>query len=380
MAEGKEKKTRKSSAAATTAKTAGASAKPAAAAEVQRVQNMTAGEMLRAARMEKKLGLEEISGSIHIRVAQLRAIEEGNIEALPGMTYALGFVRSYASYLKLNSAEVVNKFKAEHGAMKPAMPELQIPTQIQENRLPDPMIVGVTAFGAIFLLLLWTIFSGGDDADVDVAAEIPPPPAVESAGSVIPVPDVAPIAADAVPAVAPQAPVIPVIPPVPAQAAATQTPVIPETAVMPVIPGLQVPDAETAANAQPGVVPLPRPMPGVSGPVAALPDTPVAPAATEEIVIKRGKGRVVLRAKQRSWVQVKDARQNVVFEKVLKPGEQYYVPDAPGMTLVTSNAGGLDIFVDKTKVQDVGRQGEIVRGVPLAPEKLGKKRVKVSNY
>jgi cytoskeleton protein RodZ len=161
MAEGKEKKKKSSPAAeAPSAKSS---------TEVQRTQNLTAGECLRQARMEKKLGLEEVSSAIHIKVAHLRAIEEGNIDALPGMTYALGYVRSYANYLKLNNAEIVTKFKSQHGAMKPPMPELQIPQPILENRLPDPMIVGVTAFCAILLLLAWTVFSGGDEEAADVA-------------------------------------------------------------------------------------------------------------------------------------------------------------------------------------------------------------------
>ena len=83
---------------------------------MQRAAPTTSGEILRAARLAKGLGLEEISSSIHIRVGQLRAIEEGNLAGLPGMTYALGFVKSYATFLKLNSADVVQKFKAEHGA------------------------------------------------------------------------------------------------------------------------------------------------------------------------------------------------------------------------------------------------------------------------
>lgn len=339
MAEGKEKK-KKSSATAN------------AAADVQRMQNMTSGEMLRMARTDKKLGLEEVSSAIHIRVAQLRAIEEGNVEALPGMTYATGFVRSYATYLKINSAEVVNKFKTEHGAMKPPMHELYIPDPIRENRMPDPMIVGVTAFAAIVLLLLWTFLSGGDDEAVDITSQIPPAPVTETA------------------ALSPFA----VVPSV----------VLPETAERPVASPVHetppvIADAPVAALPAPSPVIVPSPKPPITPTKEVIEQAP-PPPPQEEIVIKSGKGRVVIRAKETSWIQVDNAQQQTLIKKLLKPGEQFFVPSEPGMTLVTTNAGGIEIMVDGVLAPSIGRKGEIVRGLSLEPSRLTRKRQRVNQY
>ncbi len=366
MAEGKEPKKKKEKAA------------NAAAAEMQRVQNMTSGEILRQARTEKKLGLEEVSSAIHIRVAQLRAIEEGNIEALPGMTYALGFVRSYANYLKINSAEVVNKFKMEHGAMKPPMPELQIPAQVSENRMPDPMIMGVTAFGAIMLLLIWTIFSDGDDNAEEVANAIPPAPVAEApmmasnlTQPVIPLAVETPVTTQTAPVTeGTTATTTPVIPVAPAPLTETGT-VDPSVAMSTVAPVIGTPQG-------PAVVPLPRP--AVVPPQQQAQVEMQVAAPQEEIVIKRSNSRIVIKAREASWIQVDNARRKVIAKKVLKAGDQFFVPQEEGMRLITTNAGGIDIFVDGVKSAPIGKPGEIVRGLPLDASQLTRKRVRVNQY
>ena len=44
-----------------------------------------------------------------IRIGQLDAIEKGDLEKLPGMIYAAGFVKSYANYLKLDGSTLINE-------------------------------------------------------------------------------------------------------------------------------------------------------------------------------------------------------------------------------------------------------------------------------
>ena len=120
--------------------------------------------------------------------------------------------------------------------------------------------------------------------------------------------------------------------------------------------------------------------------VAAEDAAPAQPKAVEKkkdkngvINIKPGKSRITLKATQASWVQVTDAQQNVLYRKVLRPGEQYSVPDQTGLSLDTANAGGLNIIVDGKQVQSVGKAGEIVRGVVLDPKELKIQRMQVRN-
>src|SRR5210317_1596773 len=74
-------------------------------------QNETVGADLRAARLRLGQDLGTVGEAIRIKVDHLRAIEESDLEALPGTTYALGFVRSYAEYVGLGADECIRRFK-----------------------------------------------------------------------------------------------------------------------------------------------------------------------------------------------------------------------------------------------------------------------------
>ena len=80
--------------------------------------------------------------------------------------------------------------------------------------------------------------------------------------------------------------------------------------------------------------------------------------------------RIVLKATQDCWVQVKNAEGDILLTRVLRPGESYEVPDEPGLTLLTGNAGGLDILVDGRKLPPLGPVGTVKRDISLDPESL----------
>lgn len=61
------------------------------------------GEELKAARLAQGFSLSEISERLRISVKYLEHLETGDRDKLPGATYVLGFVRSYAKLLSLES-------------------------------------------------------------------------------------------------------------------------------------------------------------------------------------------------------------------------------------------------------------------------------------
>lgn len=393
MAEEREKKRKKSQASSSTAP------EPAPA---RSTQDMKAGEFLHHVRTQKGVELEEVSAAIHVRPAQLRAIEEGHIESLPGMTYALGFVKSYATYLKLDPISLANKFKAEHSAA-PARQDLKFPEPISEHKMPDLFMIGAGVAGVAVLLGAWLFFSGGEEKTAtNVATAIPAPPT-----------EIAPLTTAA---------------PTPAVGTTTGTttggsiltPVTPATgtAATPASNTTTAAAAPAAATTAPGAKPgVPATAPATTAGAATSPATAVPgqegrratlvlqqqellqksqqqqqwqqqqaaaaqaaqqqqaqlpPAQQETINIRPGRGRVMLEATQSTWVQVTDSGGAVVLKRVLRPGDRYYVPDQPGLSMVTSNAGGLDVFVDGRPARSIGNSGEIVRGVSLSPDNLGR--------
>ena len=61
---------------------------------------MTVGRYLKTERELQGQDLQQVAEMLRIH-SYLQAIEEGEIDQLPGPTYAVGFVRAYAEYLGL---------------------------------------------------------------------------------------------------------------------------------------------------------------------------------------------------------------------------------------------------------------------------------------
>jgi cytoskeleton protein RodZ len=91
--------------------------------------------------------------------------------------------------------------------------------------------------------------------------------------------------------------------------------------------------------------------------VAAVPDAETA-------------GRVVLVARDNSWVQVRSPDRAFVRTRTLQPGERFVVPERDGLALWTGNAGGIELVVDGQSVGVVGAAGVVVRNLSLAPDAL----------
>lgn len=358
--------------------------------ETARPANDTVGETLRSARQAKGLEIDAVSHAIHIRSVQIKAIEDNNIEALPGMTYAVGFVRSYANFLGLNGAEIVHRFKAEHGHNSPANASLSFPEPIAESRVPDPLMVGVGAFLAVVILVLWTIYSNVHSSS-KIADRVPPAPVVTSVADSLAGTTTTPATPTAAVTTTDQSATTAATTPAPP--APASTPAATTTAATSGQPAATTPVAEqktaaatpAAADAQPAqaapkATAKPTKAAATSDDAASDDDSADDDTAknsdnsdddSDSGVIKiKHKSRITLKATEASWVQVSDAHETVLYRKVLRPGEQYSVPDKPGLILDTANAGGLQVIVDGHRAPALGKDGDIMRGIPLNPQEL----------
>ncbi|HEX7774945.1 MAG TPA: helix-turn-helix domain-containing protein, partial [Parvibaculum sp.] len=131
------------------------------------------GSDLRAARLRRGEDLRTIAQALRIRREQLEALEESRYDDLPGRAYAIGFVRSYAEFLGLDSAHVVDRYKAEIDRVEEARQELTFPKLAEETRLPrgTVLIVGLIVAVGIYGAYLLT-----RSADRMMAERVPPVP------------------------------------------------------------------------------------------------------------------------------------------------------------------------------------------------------------
>ncbi|HEY9549343.1 MAG TPA: DUF4115 domain-containing protein, partial [Kiloniellaceae bacterium] len=69
-------------------------------------------------------------------------------------------------------------------------------------------------------------------------------------------------------------------------------------------------------------------------------------------------------------VQVRDREGNLLLTRVLRVGDSYQVPNQADLTLLTGNAGGLEISVDGNPLPALGPVGAVRRNIPLDPAAL----------
>ncbi|MGE0715259.1 MAG: RodZ domain-containing protein [Alphaproteobacteria bacterium] len=332
-----------------------------------RARQRGVGALLRETRVGRGLELRRVATRLRIRYLYLQAIEEGRFDKLPGMTYAVGFVRTYAEHLGLDGDEMVRRFKQETATVD-SRTELVFPQPTSEGGVPGGAILLISLVLAVVGYVSWFYLSSRGDVRPEIVAEVPShlaPPV-----TTVPLPAADRPAMAAPPVEAPPRPVredlaryasdaSTAAPPV---AAEPVRPVAPEPAVAPPRPPAVVavePSAAAAATRMPE---------GQLGQLAAIPPADVEPGRTYGATA--AESRIVIRAISDSWVQVRDSENSLLLTRVLRAGDVYRVPDRPGITMRTGNAGGLEVTVDGRSAPSLGPNGGVRRNVALDPEKL----------
>jgi transcriptional regulator with XRE-family HTH domain len=80
------------------------------------------GQLLKNARMDRKISLEDLEETTKIRKRYLEAIEEGNYKILPGSFYVRAFIKNYAEAVGLDPAEVLSMYQQAVPSSVPEKP------------------------------------------------------------------------------------------------------------------------------------------------------------------------------------------------------------------------------------------------------------------
>ncbi|MBW8059450.1 MAG: hypothetical protein FVQ78_03785 [Solirubrobacterales bacterium] len=126
------------------------------------------GAILREARNRRKVELSEVEATIKIRARYLRAMENEEWGALPGGAYARSFVRTYASYLGLDSErladEVRRSLESPGGERAPRVePIVTGGPRRAGPRLSRRAWAAIVSIGLVALLVGVGLVGGGDD-------------------------------------------------------------------------------------------------------------------------------------------------------------------------------------------------------------------------
>lgn len=308
------------------------------------------GEQLRTAREARGMTVNEVAHTLMLAPRQIDALENNQWDKLPGDTFVRGFIRNYAKLLKIDAGALVAQLQGEQQAQ--AQPNIEMPQALAaelpqaihaKKRDKATVLAAAGLVGAallVYFLLPEDLFKPQPkvDATVEDAAKTP--------GSVTLAPTTLPdsSAQTGTPAAATEAAAAPIAAPTPANAA-------PAT--------VSVPAPAPVAESKPAVAPVPA-APVVAAPAAAAPAVaakpaaapvetakPVAtPAATAPAALPPGATRLKFVFTEASWVEVKDAKGQLLVSSKHQPGSEREVGGVGPLSVTIGNASHVRLQVN----------------------------------
>ena len=327
------------------------------------VELSTIGKICLDARVKKSLTQEQASGILKVRVKIIKDFENGDEIDLPGLTYKVGFVRSYARLLDLDGDFLVQEFKSNLKAVN-FREEYKFLSPKIENKSFLPM-------GAVLSFLIAVIiYSGWYYSERNKTIEIVTNQIIESKKDEISI------------------------------ANANNYIIIEEKKNFEINPpSLIQQDNNIQVSKLSGKVIVYKKILEQKKMSVDLVQKENSPKINEESVlisknkveINKVKNRsseisavakerdrsseMVIKAMGNSWVEIEDIDGNSLMARIMRPGETYVVPNMRGLTFNTGNAGALSLSYGDMIISSLGEKGETIKARPLNIEAFNDKKI-----
>ncbi len=130
---------------------------------------MNIGKELKSARTKLGLDVKDIEEAIKIRARFIEAMEKNDFDQLPGAVYVKGFLRCYATYLKIDPVPVVEAFKKIEPKDKPPLPvveKVEPGFALESNKKPKlkHFTVPAAVMTVIFFMTMFLAYLGYQDS------------------------------------------------------------------------------------------------------------------------------------------------------------------------------------------------------------------------
>ncbi|AOJ01987.1 MULTISPECIES: helix-turn-helix domain-containing protein [Burkholderia] len=323
------------------------------------------GARLAELREARGWSVEDVSARLKVAAPKLQALEAGDTSQLPGTTFALGLVRSYAKMLGVDPEPFAQALRREKGVPEV---DLSMPasagTDLPRGRVSIPLGGSsrgrpwLWAVAAVVVALVAAVMwhTGGESSNwlarfkssgADEAASAAHAQQPEGAASDLP-------ASTAV------------------SGTVTQAGAVTAPAVQPVS-GASGGDAATAGAPAAGSAPAVAstvtapPASAVVAPAAAVqPAVPAADGANAAVTVAPGQSVVALKVAQDCWFSVRDKNGKELFSSLVRAGETKQIAgDAPLKVTIGNKAGLESIAFD---------------GKPVDPAKYSTARGNVARF
>ncbi|MGM9488409.1 RodZ domain-containing protein [Ideonella sp. YS5] len=280
----------------------------------------TAGTLLRVAREKQGLHIAALATMLKVPPRKLEALEADRYEEFQGATFVRALAQAACRTLKIDPVPVLERLpEQDTGTLSQLEHSLNMPFRERGTRrdsaevpLASQAVMGIVLLLVVGALAFWLWPAGWH---LPSLAGAPSGSDINSGTVTTPLPVPAP------------APIVD-----PASGVAQPTgpgASVPSTGQVFPQPGLPpVASASSPAMVAPAPVPAPASVPAL-----------VAPAPSAAI----GQGALQLRARQSSWVEVVDARSQVLVSRTLAAGETVEFDGALPLRVKIGNAGGTEL-------------------------------------
>lgn len=287
------------------------------------------GSRLAQLRETKGWTVDDVSARLKVAPQKLRALEAGDISHLPGVTFALGVVRSYAKMLGVDPEPFAQALRRERGVPEvdlsmPAssgtdLPRGRVSIPLGGSSRHHPWLWGTgIVVVAVVAVLMW--HTGGDSSsllarlkggDTEHVSAASAPAAASSSVEEAAASGASAVAANEVPA------------PAATSAAATQ-------AIASAVSVVATPAASAVT------APASQPVVATTAASAAVPPQPAS------VVVAAGQSMIELKVKQDCWFSVRDKNGKELFSAMVRAGETKQVAGDGPFKVTIGNKAGLD--------------------------------------
>lgn len=296
------------------------------------LKNKSVGSLLRQARLAQKGKLPEISENLRISHEHLKALEEDNVNGLPGLAYAVGFIRSYADHLGLDAEGLIAQYKSQTSGVSNG---LDFPITEDDYELPSFILVSGLVVVSTIAYLFWAFLIDAEEIVMDKTNSIS---AYEETSDN----DVDP--------------------------ASSLESSEERTMNRPLMNDEALPE-ETADV-----------IPQKSEQKKVVIEKKTEPAGVEEIILDTvvdmkplpdiATPPLYIRGLGQTWLRVSDEDGKVLYSSIILHGETFQLPSEGSVRLDTSDAGQLEyVYEDKTGSR-LGKEGENLRGKTISVKSI----------
>ncbi|MBL4589037.1 MAG: helix-turn-helix domain-containing protein [Alphaproteobacteria bacterium] len=269
------------------------------------------GEILREAREQRGLSIEDIEGAIMIKARHVEAIEYDDHDELPGRVYAIGFVKAYSEYMGFDAEQMARLFKMKTIGRHATVKLESHGDVVTVSQTPSVLLI----VSCVFVLCLLGVFVGQQSSqevsELDVVT----------------------------------------IPPVPED--------LKRGVERQVLVGFKEDELDVDV---------------VMASVQVKKETKTPIKAEKKSLAQPVNGDlIVIKAVYDAWINVKDSKGRSVYSGILQMGDTYVVVGDAGYRLMTGNAGGTELFIGGKSMGTLGRVSQVRKNIKLDLKALRKK-------